>query len=132
MSNNENSSLLQFLQTQLKRFIPSIYGTLDKQDASLPVTHDDELAALDPAVRKFRKYVESDADLMHLFAEAFEEIPNEFRQDTDGHGYPRIHDYRSMMIAIDRAIKIAPMWTSSLKLDCVIGCPINEALVGTD
>ena len=97
-----------------------------------PITneqHHDVKISLDIAVHDLQRHIENDEKLIQLFAQAFEEIPNEFQDIPDEDGRSRICDYPSMIDAIDRAIKTAPLWISTLKSDCVIGCPINEALV---
>jgi hypothetical protein len=94
--------------------------------------HNGYTPALDPVVYALQIHIESDAELMQLFAQAFREIPDRFQDVPDEDGHPRIHDYRSMINAIDRAIRKAPVWYSSLDSECVIGCAINESLVCGD
>ncbi|KAF7513213.1 hypothetical protein GJ744_010609 [Endocarpon pusillum] len=84
---------------------------------------------IDPALYELQKHIESDAGLMQLFTQAFQEIPDEFQDTPQEDGYLRIRDYRSMIDAIDRAIKKGPPWSSSSGSECVIGCPINEAMI---
>lgn len=84
---------------------------------------------LHPAVHKFQRHIEGNASLMRLFEQAFREIPDDFQDKPDEDGHPRIRDYRSMINAIDKTIKKAPLWSSSSKSERVIGCPMNEALV---
>ncbi|KAG8415849.1 hypothetical protein J3459_014009 [Metarhizium acridum] len=84
---------------------------------------------LAPAVNHLLQHIEKDAELLHLFEKAFREIPVQFQETPDGFGHERIRDYRQLIQAIDRASKTAPVWISMLQSDCVIGCPMNEALI---
>jgi len=103
----------------------------ENESSTCESTHEVE-TTLDPAVRDLQSHIENDEKLIQLFAQAFEEIPNEFQNMPDEDGRSRICDYLSMVEAINRAIKMGPLWISTLKSDCVIGCPMNEALVRCD
>ncbi|KHO01265.1 phosphatidylserine decarboxylase family protein [Metarhizium album ARSEF 1941] len=84
---------------------------------------------LAPAVHHLLQEIEKSAELLHLFERAFREIPAPFQETPDGFGHERIRHYRHLVQAIDRATKTAPVWMSMLRTDCVIGCPMNEALI---
>ncbi|CAG8983473.1 hypothetical protein HYALB_00000642 [Hymenoscyphus albidus] len=86
-------------------------------------------SGLDPAVQKLKRHIESEPQLLGLFVQAFQEIPDSFQDKPTKDGFPRIRSYHSMIEAIDRAIKAGPSWISSLGSDCVIGCPMNEAMI---
>ncbi|OAA52944.1 phosphatidylserine decarboxylase family protein [Cordyceps fumosorosea ARSEF 2679] len=84
---------------------------------------------LAPIVQELQLMIENNDELMKLFEKAFQEIPENFQEAPDAFGFPRIRDHRGFIQAIDRGLKSVPPWTSTSRSDCVIGCPINEALI---
>ncbi|TQV92111.1 hypothetical protein V2A60_004409 [Cordyceps javanica] len=82
-----------------------------------------------PVVQNLLLKIESDPELIFLFEKAFREIPAEFQDAPDGFGFKRVRDHVELVHAIDRGLKTVPSWLSIAHSDCVIGCPINEALI---
>ncbi|KAI9698363.1 MAG: hypothetical protein M1836_003943 [Candelina mexicana] len=111
------------------RNVSATYGQDHDKHLTTPGSENGNKVDIDPAVYELQKHIESDPDLIQLFAQAFQEIPDEFLEIPQQDGHPRIRDHRSMIEAIDRAIKKGPPWNSSFRSQCVIGCPINEALI---
>ncbi|RAL17643.1 phosphatidylserine decarboxylase family protein [Aspergillus homomorphus CBS 101889] len=84
----------------------------------------------DPTVQSLQRHIESDAELMHLFAKAFSEIPDEFLAGSNNIiGPANVRDYNSLLDGIDRVLGIVPSWTSAVEKQCVIACPMNEVLI---
>lgn len=84
---------------------------------------------LDPSVQDLQRHIESDVEIQRLFEKAFSEIPDEILQGTGSSAAAHVGDYRSLMKAIDQAIKTVPHWASADETQCIVGCPINEAMV---
>ncbi|PYH44310.1 phosphatidylserine decarboxylase family protein [Aspergillus saccharolyticus JOP 1030-1] len=83
----------------------------------------------DPTVQGLRSHIESDVELLELFAQAFSEIPEEFLGASSHAGPAHIRDYKTLIDAIDQVIRTVPAWTSVVEKQCVIACPMNEVLI---
>ncbi|BCS19886.1 uncharacterized protein APUU_20318A [Aspergillus puulaauensis] len=84
---------------------------------------------LDPSVQDLQGHIESDVELQRLFEKAFREIPNRFLQGSGSSDAAHVGDYRSLVNAIDQAIKTVPHWASADETERIIGCPMNEAMI---
>ncbi|RAK72176.1 phosphatidylserine decarboxylase family protein [Aspergillus fijiensis CBS 313.89] len=83
----------------------------------------------DPTVQALREHIESDTELIELFATAFSEIPEEFLDRSKHIGPGHIRNYSALLDNIDQVIQTVPSWTSAVEQNCVIACPMNEVLI---
>lgn len=85
---------------------------------------------LDTAVQRLKDLIENDGGLYRLCENALGEIPGDERFARDACGRRRVDDFQSLISAMNSAIQRAPPWNSGFEQNGIIGCPLNEVLVG--
>ncbi|RWU04240.1 phosphatidylserine decarboxylase [Pseudodesulfovibrio sp. S3] len=91
-----------------------------------PATAQKELAQapLLPVVQEFKELIENDPELLMLFTQMFEEVPQKEPYLTDPTGQPQIRSYQQMLQEMNRIIVQAPEFNQT----GLVGFPLNAIL----
>ncbi|WP_421901075.1 phosphatidylserine decarboxylase family protein [Maridesulfovibrio sp.] len=77
-----------------------------------------------PVVQEFKELIENDPELLMLFTQMFEMVPDKAKFKNDPAGNPQIRDYKQMLQKLSEISQQAPEFNTT----GVVGFPINAVL----
>ncbi len=87
-------------------------------EETVPVDPADAVELL-PVIQEFKELIESDAELMMLFTEMFDEVPSQYELDPSNN--PQVRNYKTMLVMLNSTMTWSPPYTDNV----FVGFPIN-------
>jgi phosphatidylserine decarboxylase len=109
---------------QVGQWLPSDQKILNQWVKNLLRETDADTQPLLPVIQEFKNLIESDPELIMLFTQMFEQVPNTPPFQNDPTGEPQIRDYQHMLRLINRIMTKAPEYNRTE----LVGFPINAIL----
>ena len=106
------------------QWLPSDQKILNQWVKDLSRDTDAEARPLVPVIQEFKNLIESDPELIMLFTQMFEQVPDAPSFRNDPTGKPQVRDYQHMLMLINRIMTKAPEYNQT----GLVGFPINAIL----
>jgi len=109
---------------QVGQWLPSDQKILNQWVKDLIRDTDADSRPLLPVIQEFKNLIESDPELIMLFTQMFEQVPNTPLFQNDPTGKPQVRNYQHMLQLINRIMTKAPEFDQT----GLVGFPINAIL----
>lgn len=82
-----------------------------------------------PVIQELQDFIETNPNIMKLFAQMFEAVPTSGKYINDPDGNPEVRDYMHMLALFNAVIVCPPPWSDVASIESgLVGFPINAIL----